>query len=226
MDGAVVRAEEVSKTFHLGRRPVAALRSVSLALMPGEFAALMGPSGSGKSTLLNLMAGLDRPGSGRIFIAGQDVSGLGRDALAALRLCRIGLVFQFFNLFPVLNVFENVEYPLVLNRTPGAERRRRVGAMLERLEVSGLARHRPEELSGGQRQRVAIARALVMEPEFVLADEPTANLDSATGGRTISLLRQLNREKGISFLLATHDQRIVDHADRVHVIRDGGLQGP
>nr|VFK54061.1 MAG: putative ABC transport system ATP-binding protein [Candidatus Kentron sp. TUN] len=220
----MIRVENVSKTYTLGKRQVEALRGIDLTLPEGVFVAIAGPSGSGKSTLLNLIGCLDLPTDGRILLQGQDVSAMGDRQQAALRNRLIGFVFQSFNLVPVLSAFENVEYPLVLLGVARRERRERVEAMLGEVGLAEHAGHRPDYLSGGQRQRVAIARALVTCPGLVLADEPTANLDSKTGGEIIALMRTLNREHGTTFVFSTHDPRVVDQADQVYRIEDGRLQ--
>jgi putative ABC transport system ATP-binding protein len=217
---ALVEVHDVSKTYRLGELPVAALAGVSLRLEAGEFVAVAGPSGSGKTTLLNLIGCLDTPTAGEIQIDGQSVSRLSSGARADLRARKLGFIFQTFNLIPVLTAFENVEYPLLLTRRRG-DLRQRVRRALEQVGLAERARHRPPELSGGQQQRVAIARALVTDPVLVLADEPTANLDSRTGHEIVELMRQLNRDRGTTFLFSTHDARIMTVADRVLEISDG-----
>jgi putative ABC transport system ATP-binding protein len=213
----------VSKTYRLGKVTVTALDGVSLAVKAGEFLAVAGPSGSGKTTLLNLIGCLDTPTSGQVAIDGEAISGLSPGRRADLRARKLGFVFQTFNLIPVLTAWENVEYPLLLQRGRG-DVAARVRAALEHVGLADRARHRPPELSGGQQQRVAIARALVTEPALVLADEPTANLDSRTGHEIVELMRRLNRERGTTFVFSTHDPRIVNAADRVLEISDGRLQ--
>jgi putative ABC transport system ATP-binding protein len=218
-----VRVEDVTKNYELGRTTVPALRGVSLAVEPGEFMAVAGPSGSGKSTLLNLIGCLDHPTSGRVLIAGQDVALLEDNALSDLRASKIGFIFQTFNLIPVLSALENVEFPLLFRKGNGAtqERARRA---LEEVGLSDFANHRPDELSGGQRQRVAVARALVTDPVIVLADEPTANLDSATGEAIIDLMLAINRRDGTTFIFSTHDPKVMGHARRVLCLADGRMQ--
>jgi putative ABC transport system ATP-binding protein len=217
-----VRVEDVTKDYELGRTRVPALRGVSLAVEPGEFMAVAGPSGSGKSTLLNLIGCLDHPSSGRVLIAGQDVARLGDDALSDLRARKIGFIFQTFNLIPVLSALENVEFPLLFGpRNPGS-RERALRALAE-LGLAEFASQRPDELSGGQRQRVAVARALVTDPVIVLADEPTANLDSATGAAIIDLMLEINRRDGTTFIFSTHDPKVMGHARRVVQLLDGRL---
>jgi putative ABC transport system ATP-binding protein len=221
--GQRVVVTDVSKTYRLGKINVTALAGVSLAVEAGEFLAVAGPSGSGKTTLLNLIGCLDTPTSGEIAIDGEAIGGLSAGRRADLRARKLGFVFQTFNLIPVLTAWENVEYPLLLQRGRG-DVPARVRAALEHVGLAERARHRPAELSGGQQQRVAIARALVTEPALVLADEPTANLDSRTGHEIVELMRRLNRERGTTFVFSTHDPRIVNAADRVLEISDGRLQ--
>jgi putative ABC transport system ATP-binding protein len=219
----MLKLEQVCKVYTLGRRSVAALTDVTLELAPGDFVATAGPSGSGKSTLLNLIGCLDVPTSGRVLLLDHDTAKMSDRAQAALRNRFIGFVFQSFNLIPVLNAFENVEYPLILLGERRAERRRRVETLLEEVGLGEHAGHRPDYLSGGQRQRVAIARALITQPKLVLADEPTANLDSATGAEIIELMRRINRQHGTTFVFSTHDPRVVGYAERVYRIEDGRL---
>jgi putative ABC transport system ATP-binding protein len=217
----VVRVEDVTKEYAMGRTVVKALRGVSLEIARGEFLCIAGPSGSGKTTLLNLIGCLDKPTSGRILIEGRDVSKLSPKELAWVRRRRLGFVFQTFNLVPVLTAYENIELPLLLLGVGAAERRRRVYALLEALGISELAHHRPDEMSGGQQQRVSIARALITEPALVLADEPTANLDSETGKAIIELMHELNKTHGTTFVFSTHDPKVMARASRLIHIRDG-----
>jgi len=220
---STVRVEDVTKEYDLGRTKVPALRGVSLAVEKGEFMAVAGPSGSGKSTLLNLIGCQDRPTSGRVLIGDQDVAVLGDDALSDLRARTIGFIFQTFNLIPVLSAFENVEFPLLFQREI-KDSRVRAERALESVGLAGFGRHRPDELSGGQRQRVAVARALATNPALVLADEPTANLDSATGEAIVSLMLDINRRQGTTFLFSTHDPRVMSHASRVIRLEDGRIE--
>ncbi len=217
-----VRVENAAKDYQLGQTIVPALRGVTLEVEPGEFMAVAGPSGSGKSTLLNLIGCLDHPTSGRVLIAGQDVAALDDNALSDLRARSLGFIFQTFNLIPVLSALENVEFPLLLRggNHGGRERARRA---LEEVGLAGFERHRPDELSGGQRQRVAVARALVTDPVIVLADEPTANLDSATGESLLELMLEINRRDGTTFIFSTHDPRVMERAHRVLRLVDGRL---
>jgi putative ABC transport system ATP-binding protein len=218
-----VAVTNVSKTYRLGKVSVTALGGVSLVVQAGEFLAVAGPSGSGKTTLLNLIGCLDTPTSGEITIDGEAIGRLTAGRRADLRARKLGFVFQTFNLIPVLTAWENVEYPLLLQRGR-RDVATRVRGALEQVGLADRARHRPPELSGGQQQRVAIARALVTEPALVLADEPTANLDSRTGHEIVELMRRLNRERGTTFVFSTHDPRIVAAADRVLEISDGMLR--
>jgi putative ABC transport system ATP-binding protein len=223
-DGAVVRLEQVSRIYGHDGVKVRALDGVTLEIDKGDFAVLVGPSGSGKTTLLNMIGGLDTPTSGRIWVAGTLISGLSRARLAELRLRRIGFVFQEFNLIPVLSALENVEFVMLLQGVPEAERRSRSRALLKELGLEGLEHRRPSELSGGQQQRVAVARAIAAEPIIVLPDEPTANLDSKAGAALMDLMRRLNEEKGISFVFSTHDPMVVERARRVIRMRDGRVE--
>uniref|UniRef100_UPI00311E6EDA ABC transporter ATP-binding protein n=1 Tax=Thauera sp. SDU_THAU2 TaxID=3136633 RepID=UPI00311E6EDA len=201
-----------------------ALTNVSLAIEPGVFLAIAGPSGSGKSTLLNIIGCIDTPTSGRVIIDGHDVSGRTPDQLADVRARTIGFIFQTFNLLPVLSAAENVEYPLLqLKELSKAERQERVKHYLEVVGLSKYASHRPNQLSGGQRQRVAIARALATHSKIVLADEPTANLDSKTGTSILKLMRRINRESGTTFVFSTHDRKVMNMADRLVRIADGEI---
>ena len=221
--GDPVAVKDVSKTYRFGKLEVAALTRVSLTVTAGEFVAIAGPSGSGKTTLLNLVGCLDTPTAGEIEIDGEPLGRLSPARRADLRSAKIGFIFQTFNLIPVLTADENVEYPLLL-RKRRPDHRQRVERALHQVGLSDRARHRPPELSGGQQQRVAIARALVTDPALVLADEPTANLDSRTGHDIIALMRRLNREQGTTFVFSTHDPRIMAAADRVLEIADGRLR--
>ena len=219
-----ITMEQVGKTYLMGASHVNALSGVSFAVDAGEFLALTGPSGSGKSTLLNLCGLIDRPDSGRISIDGQPVGQLSQQELTMIRRQKIGFIFQGFNLVPVMSAFENVEYPLFLAGVVAAERRDRVRDMLASVGLAPHAQRRPDALSGGQRQRGAIARALVKRPKVVIADEPTANLDSATATQIIDLMHALGRSNGTTFVVATHDARVTDRCDRALVLSDGRLQ--
>jgi putative ABC transport system ATP-binding protein len=220
---AVVHLREVAKTYRSGSLEVPALRGISLEIPSHRFSVVIGASGSGKTTLLNLIGCIDTPTSGALEVCGENVAALSDEALSDFRARNIGFIFQSFSLVPVLSAYENVEYPLLLVGMPPAERRRRTLAMLEAVGLAAQARQRPNELSGGQRQRVAIARALVKRPQVVLADEPTANLDSATGAAIIELMRRVQVESRTTFIFATHDPQLMSHADETFVIRDGAL---
>jgi len=212
----------VKKHYMLGETRVEALRGVSLQIDRGEFLAIAGPSGAGKSTILNMIGCIDTPSEGKVFIDGQEVEELNDTELTRIRRNKIGFIFQSFNLIAVLNVYENIEFPLLLQRSPS--KREREQAVMRVIEEVGLAdriHNKPSELSGGQRQRVAIARALVTRPLIVLADEPTANLDSETGHRIVDLMRQINETEKTTFIFSTHDAHIMEHARRVVNIRDG-----
>ncbi len=222
---SLVRVERVSKEYLLGEQKVDALTDVTLSIEEGVFLAIAGPSGSGKSTLLNLIGCIDTPTRGRILIDGQDVSGKTPDQLADLRARTIGFVFQTFNLLPVLSAAENVEYPLLQLPELGKEaRRERVASFLKVVQLSRYAHHRPNQLSGGQRQRVAIARALATKPKIVLADEPTANLDHKTGEGILTLMKDINRALGTTFIFSTHDKKVMSKADRLVRIEDGMIR--
>jgi putative ABC transport system ATP-binding protein len=219
----VAEAIGVTKSYRLGAAAVPAVRDVSLFVRSGELVALAGPSGSGKSTLLHLIGSLDKPDTGEIRLGDLRVSHMPAGRLAAVRRDRLGFIFQSFNLVPVLTARENVEYPLLLAGVGQAERRERVDTLLERVGLAGKQGRRPRELSGGERQRVAIARALVNRPALVLADEPTANLDSSTGGAVLDLMDDLRDRLGVAFLFASHDPRLIDRMDRIIQLRDGAL---
>jgi putative ABC transport system ATP-binding protein len=220
----IVSVKDAVKNYSLGKVVVPALRGVTLDVVSGDFISIAGPSGSGKTTLLNLIGCVDTPTSGSVEVAGQDTRGLSERELTRLRLHTIGFIFQSFNLVSVLSVLQNIELPLLLQRTLSAvERKQRVLGLLERVGIREYAKHRPSELSGGQRQRVAIARALVTKPQLVLADEPTANLDSVTGQHILDLMRELNRSDGTTFIFSTHDQKVMSYANSVVRLADGKL---
>ena len=222
-DLPLVRVQGLCKEYRQGDLRVRALDDINLEFRQGEFTALVGPSGSGKTTLLNLIGALDTPSTGNIVLGDDALAGLTRAQLADLRLKKIGFIFQDYNLLPVLSALENVEYVLLLQRVPSAERRRRADAALRQVGLDGCQHRRPSQLSGGQQQRVAIARAIAAEPLLVLADEPTANLDSDTGAALIDTMLALNRSKGITFLFSTHDAMIMRHAKRVVRLKDGAV---
>lgn len=219
----LIRTHEVCKTYRLGTVAVPALRNISLTIEAGEFTALWGPSGSGKSTLLNLLGLIDTPDAGQIFLNGKDTARLGDAARARLRNEGIGFIFQGFNLIPVLSAVENVMLPLTIRGSSRREARRAALARLEEVGLATCAGHRPDQLSGGQRQRVAIARALVTGPLLVIADEPTANLDAATGLAVIEQMKALNQALGVTFLFSTHDPRLLGHLQRIVPLTDGAI---
>lgn len=217
----VAKTENVTRVYKIGALETHALRGVSLSIDNGEFAALVGPSGSGKTTLLQLLGCLDRPTSGRVLINGKDVSQLNRNQRADMRRGTIGFIFQFFALIPTLTAYENVELPLLLTGRAPAERKERVTGLLESVGLPDRAHHRPDQLSGGEQQRVAVARALAGSPSMILADEPTANLDTANGEAVMETMVRLNKETGVTFVFATHDPRVIKYARRVITLRDG-----
>ena len=220
----IVEMRGVHKTYRLGQHVIQALQGVDLNVQRGELLALTGPSGSGKSTILNLCGLIDRADRGEILFDGQPVAGLDEVQSTLLRRDALGFVFQSFNLVPVMTVAENVDYPLFIAGVPAAERRERVAAMLLAVGLEAHAKHRPDALSGGQRQRVAIARALVKRPRLVIADEPTASLDSHTADQVLDLMRERCHAEGAAFVIATHDSRLTQRCDRVLVLLDGRLQ--
>ena len=221
----IIELEHASKSYKIGEVTTNALRDVSLSVEAGEFTAMVGPSGSGKTTLLQLMGCLDRPDRGAVLINGQDVTKLSNNKRADLRRDVIGFIFQFFALVPVLNAYENVELPLLLGNVSAGERRERVLGLLDAVGLGDRVNHRPDQMSGGEQQRVAIARALAPRPLMVLADEPTANLDTANGEQAMEIMQRLNQETGTAFIFATHDPRVMKFARRVVELRDGQIVG-
>ena len=217
----VAKVENVTRIYKIGKVETQALRGVSLSIENSEFTALVGPSGSGKTTLLQLLGCLDKPTSGRVWINGKDTSQLNRAQRADMRRGAIGFIFQFFALIPTLTAYENVEMPLLLAGMKAQARRERVNQLLEWVELSERGHHRPDQLSGGQQQRVAIARALATQPALILADEPTANLDTANGRQVMDIMERLNQETGVTFVFATHDPRVIHYARRVVSMQDG-----
>ena len=217
----MIKVENVRKEYHIGQTVVQALKGVSLEVQGGEFLSIAGPSGSGKTTLLNLIGCLDKPTSGEISIDGEAIGGRDKKQLAYLRREKLGFVFQTFNLIPVLTAFENVSFALSLLGVDGEELGERTNTILREVGLGGMERRLPGELSGGQQQRVAIARALVKEPAIVLADEPTANLDSGTGQEILELMAELNRRHGTTFIFSTHDRMVMDFARRLVLLHDG-----
>lgn len=217
----IVECTDVKKTYRQGEVEVNALNGVSLSIKKGGFVALAGPSGSGKTTMLNIIGGLDFADSGRIMVDGNALDKMTQSELASLRLRKVGFVFQAYNLIPVLSAIENVEFVMLLQGVPLAKRRERAKAILDDVGLEGKYDRRPSELSGGQQQRVAVARAIVSNPSIVLADEPSANLDSKTGTGLLEMMRQMNEKKKVTFVFSTHDKMVMDYARRLVLIRDG-----
>jgi putative ABC transport system ATP-binding protein len=217
----VIVTEDVTRVYEPDRIPINALNGIDLTIESGEFTALVGPSGSGKTTFLNIISGLDSPTEGKVLLAGKVLSEMSGNELSDFRRDNIGFIFQAYNLIPVLTVEENVEYIMLLAGVPKSERHDRVTAMLEAVGLKDVEDRLPTQLSGGQQQRVAIARAMVSEPTIILADEPTANLDSKTGADLLEMMRQLNLETGMTFIFSTHDQMVMESARRLITLRDG-----
>lgn len=220
----VIVTESITKVYAENGVPVEALRGVDLTIRSGEFTALVGPSGSGKTTLLNVISGLDAPTAGKVWLSGKVMSGMSGNDLSDFRRDNIGFIFQAYNLIPVLTVEENVEYIMLLQRVSKAERHRRVAAMLEEVGLKGYADRNPPQLSGGQQQRVAIARAMVSEPVIILADEPTANLDSRTGADLLDMMSRLNAQTNMTFVFSTHDPMVMERARRLITLKDGKVE--
>lgn len=219
----MVLLQGVTKQYKLGNTVVHALKGIDLEIQEGEFISICGPSGSGKSTLLNIIGCLDLPSSGKVILMDKDVSKLSDSILSKLRNNYIGFIFQTFNLIPVLTAFENVEYPLLILGNPKNKRQQKVSQSLNEVGLTDFIKHKPDELSGGQRQRVAIARALVTNPQLVLADEPTANLDSQTGSDILDLMKKMNNTHGTTFIFSTHDPKVMSYAKKVYNIIDGKI---
>ncbi|MBI5815973.1 MAG: ABC transporter ATP-binding protein [Nitrospinae bacterium] len=222
--GPIVKLEGVTKTYSHGHIEVAAVSSLDLTVKRREFTVICGPSGSGKTTTLNMIGALDKPTSGKVSLEGRDLAELSRSQLSHLRRDRIGFIFQAYNLVPTLTAYENAEFVLSIQGRPKKERRERVMAILNEVGLAGLENRRPDEMSGGQQQRVAIARAIAHDPAIVLADEPTANVDSATTDSLLELMERLNHVDGVTFLFSTHDKRVMDRAHRIIVMRDGKVE--
>jgi putative ABC transport system ATP-binding protein len=218
-----IELKDVTKTYRTGPIEVPALRGISLRVAPGEFLAVAGPSGSGKTTLLNIIGGLDRADAGDVLVEGKNLQLLSSGDLARLRLQRLGFVFQAYNLLPVLTALENTEFTLLLQGVPVEQRKERVQKLFAEIGLAGLEHRRPGELSGGQQQRVAVARAMVTEPALILADEPTANLDSVTATALLEVMEQLNRAHGTTFVYATHDPQVMERARRLIRLHDGQI---
>jgi putative ABC transport system ATP-binding protein len=217
----VAKLTDVTRIYKIGEVETRALNGVSLTINDGEFTSLVGPSGSGKTTLLQLIGCLDQPTSGKVVIAGKDATNLNRNQRADLRKGTIGFVFQFFALIPTLTAYENVEMPLLLNGLTAAQRKQRVMELLSAVGMTDRANNRPDQLSGGQQQRVAVARALATDPKLILADEPTANLDTENGEQVMEIMKRLNKETNTTFVFATHDPRVIKYASRVVTLQDG-----
>ncbi|MDN3668218.1 ABC transporter ATP-binding protein [Echinicola jeungdonensis] len=220
----VIQTENVAKTYRESKIPVQALKDVDLIVEEGEFTTIVGPSGSGKTTLLNIIGGLDRPTQGTVIIGGTDISRLKESELIDFRLHHIGFVFQQYNLIPVLTAKENVEFIMLLQKRSTQEMKERAMQLLREVGLEEKANVRPSELSGGQQQRIAVIRALASRPKFILADEPTANLDSASAGNLLDMMARMNREEGMTFIFSTHDQRVIDKARRVVTLEDGRIK--
>lgn len=217
----VIRLEDVHKTYSDNGVPVHALRGISLRIEQGEFVVIAGPSGSGKTTLLNVMGALDAPTEGRVFLENEDISEKARNEVSAIRLEKLGFVFQAYNLIPVLTAVENIEFSMMLLGIDSGERRRRALEIMAELDIDELADKRPNEMSGGQQQRVAVARAIVNNPSIILADEPTANLDSETGGNLLDLMEKMNRQHNLTFIFSSHDPEVIRRAHRLILLHDG-----
>jgi putative ABC transport system ATP-binding protein len=221
---AVIKTENIQKTYNPDTVPVHALKGVDLEINEGEFTAIMGPSGSGKTTLLNIIGGLDRPTEGYIEVGGQDISQLNDNQLIEFRKNKIGFVFQAYNLIPVMTAKENVEFVMLLQNRSKEEREKRTAELMEAVGISDKMDKKPSQLSGGQQQRVAVARALAPKPAFILADEPTANLDSVSTNTLLEIMEELNKKEHITFVFSTHDQRVIDRAHRVITLEDGVIK--
>lgn len=220
---AIIEVKSVKKIYGIDGVETVALRGVDLDIEEGEFSAIAGPSGSGKTTLLNIIGALDSPTEGYVTLGGMDITRMSASQLSDMRLHNLGFIFQAYNLIPVLSAVENVEFVMLLQRVSKDERRRRAMAILEEVGLKGMEYKRPNEMSGGQQQRVAVARAIVGEPKLILADEPTANLDSATGASLLDMMRKLNSEKGVTFLFSTHDKMVMDYSRRLIRLTDGKI---
>ena len=219
----IVRTDHVEKVYHDNTLPVHALHDVSMNVEKGEFLVIAGPSGSGKTTLLNVIGGLDKPTKGKVYLEGVDIGEKGKNEVAAIRLNKIGFVFQAYNLIPVLTALENIEFTMMLRGIGEKERHRRALGLMEELSIAELAHKRPNEMSGGQQQRVAVARAMVNDPSLILADEPTANLDSDTAGVLLDLMQRMNEERSLTFVFSSHDAKVIDRAKRLLILRDGRI---
>ncbi len=220
---AIITATNISKIYHKTAVPVQAINHLSLTIEEGEFTAIVGPSGCGKTTLLNILGGLDHPTEGKVEVAGTDISTMKDGELIDFRLQNIGFVFQAYNLIPVLTAMENVEFIMLLQKKAKKERHERAMELLRQMDIADKANTKPSQLSGGQQQRVAVARALASKPRFILADEPTANLDSASTSNLLDLMAKMNKEQKATFIFSTHDQRVMDKASRIVTLEDGAI---
>jgi putative ABC transport system ATP-binding protein len=221
----IIKAEKLEKIYQDNGVPVHALRGIDLTVGKGEYIVIAGPSGSGKTTLLNLLGALDKPTSGRIYFEEQDITGKPKAELSNMRLHKLGFIFQAYNLIPVLTAIENIEFSMMLLGIPDKVRKDKALNLMDELGIKELADKRPNEMSGGQQQRVAVARAIVNNPSVVLADEPTANLDSTTAGHLLELMQRMNSEKNITFIFSSHDKQVIDQAKRLLILKDGKIQG-
>lgn len=220
---ALIKITDLHKQYHLGRTTIDALKGISFDIEAGDFITILGPSGCGKTTLLNLIGSIDDPSSGSILFEDQNICGLSDNRKSEIRLTKIGFIFQSFNLIPVLNVRENIEFPMILANAPPRTRTARIDELVETVGLKDFELHKPDELSGGQRQRVAIARALVNRPKLVIADEPTANLDSVTGTMIIEEMKALNEQEKVTFVFSTHNQDVMKYAKRIIRLKDGAI---
>jgi putative ABC transport system ATP-binding protein len=223
MASELIRVENLEKVYQDNGVPVQALRGINLIVNKGEFLVIAGPSGSGKTTLLNLLGALDKPTVGKVYLENEDLSLKSKSELSALRLNRMGFIFQAYNLIPLLTAMENIEFSMMLLGIPERERRKKSLELMNELGIKELADKRPNEMSGGQQQRVAVARAMVNNPSIILADEPTANLDSATGGLLLDLMQKMNKDRNITFIFSSHDKQVMDRAGRLVILRDGKI---
>ena len=220
----ILRTEKLEKTYKDNGVPVHAIKGIDLQIEKGEFLVIAGPSGSGKTTLLNLLGALDKPTSGKVFFEDEDLTQKDKNQLSSLRLHKLGFIFQAYNLIPVLSALENIEFSMMLLGIPESERENKALALMDELGIKDLAQKRPNEMSGGQQQRVAVARAIVNNPSVVLADEPTANLDSVTAGHLLDLMEQMNKDKNITFIFSSHDKQVMDRAKRLLILKDGKIE--
>ncbi|MBN2735684.1 MAG: ABC transporter ATP-binding protein [Spirochaetales bacterium] len=220
----IIRFKNISKDYHLGKSVIHALKDIDFAIPQGSFLSIVGPSGCGKTTMLNLLGLIDKPSQGEIYFKGREISNLSDNQQSELRLASFGFIFQSFNLIPVLNIVDNIEFPLILAKTSKAERKKRVMRLVDIVGLRDFIDHKPDELSGGQRQRVAIARALVNEPSLVIADEPTANLDSITGESILEVMEQLNKEEKVTIIFSTHNLQVMKYAKEIIHLKDGVIE--